>query len=266
MIIKLTCHWCLIYCHLVFLIIVPSVFPFLLSSIGVTGQQHIGSYHDGRLIDYLKFGFPPGLNSKDKIQSNTMDNHASTNNYKDEIDAFLRKELGECAVFGPFDTEPHPAFTWAPLMTRPKGAGRRVILDLTYGDHTFNNYTDRDRYDGSTFKWTLPTLDSLIATLQRLGSETLIFKVDIACAFCHVPVDPGDAIHLDMKWRGKYYIDKFLAFGAVHGAGIFQRITNFIRYILAKQHICVFNYIDDIYACCYESVADQAFHSVTSVI
>ena len=74
-------------------------------------QQYIGSYHDDRLIDYLKFGFPLGLASKNKIQSNAMDNHASANDYKGEIDAFLCKELGEGALFGPFDTEPHPVFT-----------------------------------------------------------------------------------------------------------------------------------------------------------
>ena len=84
-------------------------------------------------------------------------------------------------------------------MTRPKGVGRGVILDLTYDDYSVNNYTDRDHYDGSTFKLTLPTLDSLIPTLQRLGSEARIFKVDIACAFCHVPVIPGEAIHCGMK-------------------------------------------------------------------
>ena len=69
-----------------------------------------------------------------------------------------------------------------------------------------------------------------------------------------------------MKWRGKYYVDKFLAFGAVHGTAIFQRITDFIRFILVKLGICVFNYIDDIYACCHVDKAEHAFESLTSVI
>ena len=151
-------------------------------------------------------------------------------------------------------------------MTRPKGSGRRVILHLTYGEHSVNNHTDRNLCDGVPFKFSLPMLDALIPTLQHFGSEARIFKVDTARSFRHIPVDPGDAIHLGMRWRGKYYMDKFLAFGAVHGTGIFQRITDFIGYILAKQQICVFNYIDDIYACCHASVAEQAFYSLTSVI
>ena len=35
-------------------------------------QKHIDSYHDGRLIDYLKFGFPLGLSYRDQIRSNVM--------------------------------------------------------------------------------------------------------------------------------------------------------------------------------------------------
>ena len=182
------------------------------------------------------------------------------------IDAFFRKEIEEGALFGPFEEEPHPAFTWAPLMMRPKGAGRQVILYLTYGDHSVNNHTDRSCYDGVPFNLTLPTLDALIPTLQALGNEARIFKVDISCAFRHVPIDPGDAIHWGMKWRNKYYVDKFLAFGAVHRTAIFQRITYFIRFLLAKQGICVFNYIDDIYACCHVDTAEHAFQSLNSVI
>ena len=193
-----------------------------------------------------------------------MDNHASANEYKEDIDAFFRKELEEGALFGPSEEEPHPSFTWALLMTRPKGTGRRVILDLTYGDHSVNNHTDRCCYNGVPINLTLPTLDALIPTLQSLGTEARVFKIDIARAFRHVPIDPGDAIHLGMKWRNKYYVDKFLAFGAVHGTAIFQRITDFIRFILAKQGICVFNYIDDIY--CHVDTAEHAFQSLTSVI
>ena len=46
-------------------------------------QQHIGSYHDGRLLDYLKFGFPLGLASREWISNNDVDNHASANEHKE---------------------------------------------------------------------------------------------------------------------------------------------------------------------------------------
>ena len=52
----------------------------------------------------------------------------------------------------------------------------------------------------------------------------------------------------------------------MHGTAIFERITNFIRFILAKQGIQIFNYIDDIYACCHKDVAQEAFEALTLVI
>ena len=67
-------------------------------------------------------------------------------------------------------------------------------------------------------------------------------------------------------WQNKYYIDKNLAFGAIHGMAIFERITNLIRFILAKQGVNIFNYIDDIYACCHKDVANEAFDALTLVI
>ena len=104
--------------------------------------------------------------SGERISNNAVDNHASANEHKEDIDAFFRKEIEEGTLFGPFEEEPHPAFMWAPLMTRLKGAGRQVILDLTYGDHSVNNHTDRSCYDGVPFNLNLPTLDALVPTLH----------------------------------------------------------------------------------------------------
>ena len=231
-------------------------------------QKHISSYHDGRLLDYIMFGVPLGIGDRKQIVSNATENHYSALAYPAEIDAFFKKELREGALFGPFETKPHPAFTWAPLMSRPKGAGRRVILDLSYGENSVNNHTLRDVFDVTPFKLSLPSLDNFLPTLQHWGGDARLFKVDISRAFRNVPVDPGDAIHemQYMKWRGKFYIDKFLALGAVHGTAIFQRITDFIRFILAEQGIVVFNYIDDIYACCHVDQAANTFKALNDVV
>ena len=191
----------LMCCHLVFnnylfvCVPLPSVFNWDYL------QEHMESYHDGRLLDYSQFGFPLGLKDRHLVTSNAKENHHSALAYAADIDAFFQKELKENALFGPFDEEPHPTFTWSPLMTCPKGVGRRVILDLSYGEQSVSVHTDRDVYDEIPFKLTLPSLDSLLPTLQCLGSNAQISTVDISCAFRNVPVDPGDAIHLGMKWR-----------------------------------------------------------------
>ena len=229
-------------------------------------EQHIQDYHDKIILDYIKFGFPLNIDNNCPIKSNAQDNHASAKAYAGAVSQFIQEELDHKALFGPFSTSPHPAFTWAPLMTRPKGSGRRVILDLSYGDHSVNKATHKDSFDGSPFALKLPSLDHLIPDLEKWGSNARLFKLDISRAFRNVRVDPGDAIHLGMKWQDKYYIDKNLAFGAVHGTAIFERISDLIRFILAKQSIKVWNYIDDIYAVSHRDTADAAYETLISVV
>ena len=229
-------------------------------------ERQMVDYHDKVVLDYIKVGFPLGIERRSQIVSNATDNHSSARAYPDEVSSFIRDELAFDALLGPFDVIPHTLFTWSPLMTRPKGSGRRVILDLSYGEGSVNNATNRDLCDDKPFKLKLPSLDQLIPILEELGSEARLWKIDISRAFRNVRIDPWDAIHLGMMWQDKYYIDKNLAFGAIHGTAIFERITNLIRFILAKQGIKIFNYIDDIYACGHENVADEAFRALTLVI
>ena len=200
-------------------------------------EQHIRDYHDKIVLDYIKFGFPLSIMTDQVIEPGAKDNHTSAKAYSGEVSHFISEELEHKALLGPFDQVPHPDFTWAPLMTRPKGSGRRVILDLSYGDFSLNKATDRLKFDDRPFSLKLPSLDHLLPDLEKWGSEARLFKLDISRAFRNVRVDPCDAIHLGINWQNKYYIDKNLAFGAVHGTAIFERISDLIRFILAKQGI-----------------------------
>ena len=118
--------------------------------------QHIQDYHDKALVDYLRFGFPLGLNPNLSICNNASDNHQSARAWSGQVQQFIDDELAHGALLGPFEEIPHPNFTLAPLMTRPKGQGRRVILDLSFGDHSVNKATIRDKYDTSEFSLNLP--------------------------------------------------------------------------------------------------------------
>ena len=120
---------------------------------------------------------------------------------------YIKSELALGALLGPFDHQPHPCFTLSSLMTRPKGSGRRVILDLSFGDHSVNKATEHTQYDHTPFHLKLPNLDGLVHTLNILGDSARLFKVDISRAFRNMKIDPADAIHLGIKWDNKYYID-----------------------------------------------------------
>ena len=198
-------------------------------------QQHIQEYHDKVVFDYIKLGFPLSVLAGTPIKSNTQDNHASAKAYPDKVSQFIQEELSHNALFGPFDDIPHPAFTWSPLMSRPKAMGSRIILDLSHGDLSVNKATDREKFDGREFALKLPSQNYLLPELEKWGPDARLFKLYISWAFRNVRIYPADAIHLGIRWQDKYYINKNLAFGAVHETAIFERITNLIRFILAKQ-------------------------------
>ena len=98
-------------------------------------------------------------------------------------------------------------------MTRPKGEGRRVILDLSFGPHSVNKNTATCVYDGLPFTLKLPNLDSILPQLEKLDQDACLFKVDVARAFKNVRINPGDAVHLGICWKGQYFLDKNLEVG-----------------------------------------------------
>ena len=56
-------------------------------------ENYIGLFHDGQLLDYLKFGFPLSLHNREGIRSNATSNHYSATAYANEIGKFIDKEL-----------------------------------------------------------------------------------------------------------------------------------------------------------------------------
>ena len=153
-------------------------------------ERQMVDYHDKVVLDYIKFGFPLGIKHRSQIVSNASDNHSSAKTYSDKVSSFIRDELAFEALLGPFDEIPHTLLTWSPLMTRPKGSGRRVILDLSYGEGSVNKATNRDLFDDKPFKLKLPSLDQLIPILEELGPEARLWKVDISRAFRNMRIDP----------------------------------------------------------------------------
>ena len=227
-------------------------------------QRNTVDYHDKALLDYIRFGFPLGLYHDHNIKCNAEDNHSSE--FASAVEDYLHTECQEGALLGPFESPPHTKFTWSPLMTRPKGEGRRVILDLSFGSYSVNKNTDTSTYDGLPFKLTLPNLESILPQLEQLDQDAFLFKVDVTRAFRNVRIDPADAVHLGMRWKGRYFLHKNLAFGAIHGTAIFQRITDLVRFLMAKRGFKVHNYIDDIYGVCHRDQVDEAFQALKDIL
>ena len=191
-------------------------------------------------MQFLTYGFPLGTKAE-SLNRTYVTNHFSAVAFPDQVEKFLRKEQELGAILGPFTSWPVVGCHVSPLMTRPKcGDERRIILDLSYGgSESVNGNTQRGVYDGYPFSLTLPSLDHLIHDILNCLGRPKLIKIDISRAFRNIRVDPGDAIKLGMQFGGKYYLDRSLAFGAINGTAIFQRVTDAIRKILACRGVRV---------------------------
>ena len=65
-------------------------------------------------------------------------------------------------------------------------------------------------------------LDQIIRKVIRLGRGALMAKFDVEVAYRNIPVHPTDRVLLDMKWRGKYYVDLVLPFGLRSAPNLFS--------------------------------------------
>jgi hypothetical protein len=79
-------------------------------------------------------------------------------------------------------------------------------------------------------------------------------------------VDPFDIKYLGLYWRGAYYVDTAVPFGYRHGTQACVRVTDAVRFILARMGIFVLNYIDDIIGIAPDDVADIHFKNTINLL
>ena len=133
-------------------------------------------------------------------------------------------------------------------MTREKPGTphRRVIIDLSFPHGgAVNSNISKDHYLGTDFILTLPSIDLITDKVRKLGRASLLYKIDISRAFRHVKIDPRDYFLLGLRHQD-YFLDTCLPFGFRHGSGIFQRLSDVIRFVMKSRGYDVIKYIDDI--------------------
>ena len=101
-----------------------------------------------------------------------------------------------------------------------------------------------DTYSDIEFVLTYPSIDNITNQVLQLGRGCKLFKVDISCAFRHVPIDPGDLDLKGLHW-GHYYINCLLPFILKHGSSIFQRLSNGVCHIMKQKDHQIWKYIDE---------------------
>lgn len=211
-----------------------------------------GTIHD-EIADFLEFGFPLGTEHNEQLES-TLKNHSSAFDYFQHIDKFVRKEQNLGGLAGPFDKSPfwHPVIS--PLMTAPKKPdSRRVCFDLTFGEHSVNNYTPQGEFLGETYTYNFPKSDEFEALIVKHGAGCLLWKTDLSRFFMQLPVDPFDYSLLCFIWRNMMYFYLNLPYGHRNSGMHGQKVTTALTYIFKNRgksfdgiEFDALNYCDDV--------------------
>ena len=84
------------------------------------------------MCEYLEFCFPLNIDYKLFQFAFEVENHASANRNKAQVDKYFAEvELGD--MVGPLDESPFAVTHYSPLMTRKEADGiTRVIVDLSW--------------------------------------------------------------------------------------------------------------------------------------
>ena len=229
-------------------------------------ETYLQGYPDNRLIQYIRFEFPLSIHKRSELHNTEINNHHSAVQYPHDTKKYIDKEIELGAMLGPVEVVKHPEFHCSPLMSHPKeGDTRRVILDLCPKGNSLNDHVSKDRFDGNLFALKLPSIDTFTQEIINTEDDPVLFKVDVARAFRNLPVDPADSLKFGLKVNNKFFWDKSVAFGWVHGTSSYQLISDAIAYIM-KDQVNLHCYIDDYVAVLPRVKADKVFGNLCTLL
>ena len=233
-------------------------------------DRELKGNRDHQLIYLLKYGFPLDIPQSSEFEPNpVVTNHSTATQHPASISNYLREEILNKAIMGPFKTSPVSNLHCSPMLTRPKAGStnRRVIVDFSWPHGgSINDMVSNDHYLGTPFKLKFPTVDDITDRIIYLNSDCLLYKIDLQRAFRHLKLDPRDISKTGLQFEEKFYVDTAVPFGYRHGSVCMQRVTDSIRCIMHKKGYFLINYIDDLIGCDKPEVAREAFKFLKDLI
>ena len=210
-----------------------------------------GHRDDVIVLDGVRYGFPSQYWGPPRPTLSPGYNHTSADAYPNKIREYVKKELDEGAIIGPFTTAPFEWVHYSPLMTRPKasqdGLARRVIVDLSFPQgQDINLCISKNVYNGQQFRHTLPTVDNLVDIIREMEYKAFLYSIDIARAYRNFHSDPLDWPLQGIAFAGELLIDTALLFGSRNSLFFMQKIAEFIARHLTMKGACVLIYLDDL--------------------
>ena len=210
----------------------------------------LSSHPDQELVHYINDGFRDGFDIMycGNISSTLPKNLKSAMQYEQKVTAAITKELQRGHTSGPFELSPFSITHCSPLgAVEKQDSSVRIILDLSQPRGASVNESIIDDYCSVHYT----SFDEAVRLVKTQGAKAFMAKVDIRHAFRLCPVRRADWPLLCYFWKGKYYVDTRLPFGARSSPAIFNTFADVLTWILSYHGEIDFivHYLDDFLIC-----------------
>ena len=111
----------------------------------------------------------------------------------------------------------------------------------------------------------LPSVNDITGELRKLGCGTLLYKVDVSHAFCHVKVDLGDYNLLGLEWHS-HCMDACILFGTCHGSQIFRSLSDGVRFAMCQKGYTITDYIDYYIGISVPSIMTESYAALINLM
>ena len=116
------------------------------------------------------------------------------------------------------------------LVPKPHSDKWCLIVDLSSPwDHSIN--------DGISSSLQYASIDNTVDIIIHLGCGTLLVKLDVANAYCIMPVHPDDQPLLGIQWCGNTFVDRSLPFGLRSSPKMFNAVADLLTWSLHCEGI-----------------------------
>ena len=225
---------------------------------------------DRETVQFITYGWP--LNHNGSMTTQTIGNHSSAVNFREQVDKYVSKELSYQCLLGPFITPPWDVnVAISPMSSRPKKGDnfkRHIIMDFSWPHDgtSVNDGIPSDIYLHQIMNLVYPTIDMLCKRVAALGPGCLGYKKDMNRAFKQIYIDPSDWPLQGISWRNVIYFDKTAVMGSRSAPYICQRTTSFIRHVMQNLAYFLYNYVDDFMGIESRQKAMQAYNTLGNLL
>ena len=210
-------------------------------------RHYLQGYWDSDVVAFLEYGWPINFSSA-KLTKSTFKNHSSALKRPDIIDDYIKTEMQNAAIIGPFESNPFSLdCVVSPLQVVIKDSTSKpsIVHDLSFPERfSVDDGISNDTFLNDSFEL---RLDRLIEFIREKGFCCHIFKTDLRRAFRQIPVDPADIPLLGFQVNDLLYFHVVLPFRLRSAVLICQRTTKAVVFILTKDNALVDVYIDDFF-------------------